>query len=66
MHLWEQFPHYAQSVLKWPGLKCSKNLLVARELLELRDLLKCAAAANGNNTHGKETAQQDHINIWTA
>lgn len=31
---------------------------VARKLLELRDLLKCPAAGNGNNTHSKETTQR--------
>lgn len=31
---------------------------VARELLELRDLFKCPAAGNGNNTHSKEMAQR--------
>lgn len=31
---------------------------VAAEFLELRDLLKCSAAGNGNNTHSKDTAQR--------
>lgn len=57
MHLWEQFPPLrpVRAQVAWTEMYQNH---VARELLELGDLLKCAAAANGNNTHGKETAQR--------
>lgn len=40
-----------------PGIEMLKTH-VAPEFLELRDLLKCSAAGNGNNTHSKEMAQR--------
>lgn len=40
-----------------PGTEMLKTH-VATEFLEPRDLLKCSAAANGNNTHSKEIAQR--------
>lgn len=40
-----------------PGIEMVQTH-VAPEIPELRDLLKCPAAGNGNNTHSKEMAQR--------
>lgn len=40
-----------------PGIEMLKTH-VAPEFFQLRALLKCSAAANGNNTHSKEVAQR--------
>ena len=57
MHLWEQFSHYIQFVLKSSKLKTHENH-VACKLLKLWDLLKWPAAGNGNNTHSNERTQR--------